>query len=84
MSLVEGGLLDKAFDLVSAALGLALAIAELFGLGAEFTPQATLGLIHMSVGIRLMHGECFERLACATLSNRAGLLDRVFQLATEC
>jgi hypothetical protein len=65
-------------DLVSAAPSLGLAIAQLFGLGAEFSPQVALRLIHVPVGIRFMHGERFERLARAALGDLAGLRDRVF------
>ncbi len=73
MPLVVGELLDEVLDLVSAAPGLALAIAQLFGLGAEFAPQCALRFIHVPVGIRLMHGQRFERFARAGLGDRCGL-----------
>jgi len=65
MPLIIGELLDEVFDLVSAAPILALAISQLFCLGAKFAPQVALRLIHVPVGIRLMHGERLERLAGA-------------------
>src|ERR1019366_3723101 len=83
MPLVVGELLDEMLDLVSTAPCLALAIPQLFGLGAEFAPQVALRLIHVPVGIWLMDGERFERLARAALGDLTGLLDRVFQLAAE-
>jgi hypothetical protein len=81
--LVVGKLLDKMLDLVSAGAGLALPIAQLSGLGAEFAPQIALCLIHVAVRIRLMHSESFERFASAAARELTGLLDRVFQLAAE-
>src|SRR5208283_1469562 len=78
-----GELLDEVLDLVSAAPSLALAIAQLFGLGAEFAPQVALRFIHVPVGIRLIHCESFEHLASAAVSDLTGLLDRGFQLAAE-
>src|ERR1035441_1532874 len=83
MPLVVGELLDEVLDLVRAAPSLALVIAQLFGLGAEFAPQVALRLIHMPVGVRLMHGERFERFARAALGDLAGLLDRVHQPAAN-
>src|ERR1039458_316838 len=77
MPLVVGELLDEVLDLVRATPGPALAIPQLFGLGAEFAPQVALRLIHVPVGIRLMHGERFERLARAALGDLASLLDRI-------
>src|ERR1022692_5261700 len=61
MPLVVGELLDEVLDLVGATPSQALAITQLFGLGAEFATQVTLCLIHVPVGIWLMHGERFER-----------------------
>src|SRR5260221_13375238 len=83
MPLVVGKLLDEVLDLVSTRPGLALAIAHLFGLGTEFAPEIALRLIHMSVGIRLVHSESFERLACGAFSDLTSLLDRVFLLTAE-
>src|SRR5262249_6108647 len=78
--LVVGKLLDKMFDLVSAGPGLALTIAQLSGLGAEFAPQIALRLIHVAVGIRFMHRQSFERFASSAVRDLTGLLDPVFQL----
>ena len=55
MPLIVGQLLDEVLDLVSAALRLALAIAQLFGLCPQRPPQIASRLIYVPIGIRLMY-----------------------------
>src|ERR1035437_8420672 len=81
--LVVSELLDKMFDLVGARFGAALSITQLSGLGTKFAPQVTLPLIHVTIGIRLMHGERFKRLTRAAFADLARLLDRAFQLTAK-
>jgi hypothetical protein len=81
--LVVGELLCEVFYLVDTSLGLALPIAQLFGLRTELAPQAALCLIHMLVGIGLVHSERFERMARTASRDSAGLLDCTFQLTAQ-
>ena len=83
MPLVVSKFLGEVLDLVGAAPGLALAIAQLFGLGTELAPQGALRLIHVLIGVGLMHGEGFERVARTALGDLARLLDCAFQLAAQ-
>jgi hypothetical protein len=78
MPVIVGELLGKVLYLVRARPGPALAIAQLFGLGAKFAPEFALRFIHVPVGIWLLHSESLERLMSATLSDFPSLLDRAF------
>ena len=79
--LVVSELLGEMFDFVGATLDLALTIAKLLGLGAEFAPQVALRLVHVWVGLALMHGQRFERMPRTAFGDLARLLDGAFQLA---
>ena len=78
MPLVVGQLLDEVLDLVSAAFGLPLAIAQPLGLRAEFAAMRALRLVHVAVSIRLMHGERFERLLRTEGGDISGVLGSAF------
>ena len=83
MPLIVGKLLGEMFDFVCAALGLALAIAQLPGLGTKLASQTALPFAHVPVGVGLVHGKCFERMARTTLCDVASLRDRACQLAAQ-
>src|SRR5688572_13238156 len=83
MPLIVGELFSEMLDLVSTALDVALAIAQLSGLSTELLAEPTLRLIHVPVRIRFVYGECFERVAGAGLGQGARLPDGLFQLAAQ-
>ena len=53
--LVAGELFDEMLVLVSAAFGLALAMAKLLGLRAEFAPMRALRLVHVPTPLAMRH-----------------------------